>query len=259
MMEKDPILISAGRFTSRGKWIHPRRCLDSSELIVMIEGMAVLEEGGRTYRLSPGTALVLEEGLEHAGVEYSTERVSFYWLHMKEFSTAQVPGLQKQTVLKDAYALFLLFRLLLHYNNSEVPSAVSQHLLQVLLAELRLQGQQENEGQNTLVARICEWIRINSDQPLTVSEIALQFGYNEDYLSRLFKKHYGKGLKAVVDEMKLLQIKRLLMDSDLTLAEIANALAFEDYKLFLKFFKYHEGITPTEFRNHYGEIHTNNR
>ena len=54
-------------------------------------------------------------------------------------------------------------------------------------------------------------------------------------------------------------IKRLLLETEHTLAEVADMSGFTDYKLFLKFFRYHEGMTPTEFRKVYYSQHTNNR
>ena len=259
MKTKDPILLSAGKFTSRGNWSHPCRCIDSSELIVVVDGNFTMREGEQTYCLSRDSVLLLEEGLEHSGVGSTNEPISFYWIHFRGLSGNLKGELKKHTVLKNSYAVYLLCRQLLFYSNGSYPPGVATHLLQVLLAEIGAQGREDGISPEALVVRIREWIRINVDRPLTVSQIALNFGYNEDYLSRLFKKNYGKSLKNVIDEMKTEQIKLLLLESNLTLYEISKRMNFEDYKLFLKFFKYHEGITPTEYRNLYCDIHTNNR
>ena len=66
-------------------------------------------------------------------------------------------------------------------------------------------------------------------------------------------------LKSIIDEKRLHEIKRMLLESEWTLMQIADRVGMQDYKLFLKFFKYHEGITPTEFRRLYQAMHTNNR
>ena len=52
--------VSAGRFTSRGEWIHPSRCINSNEIIVMCEGEVALEEEDVRYTLRPGDVLLLE-------------------------------------------------------------------------------------------------------------------------------------------------------------------------------------------------------
>ena len=54
-------------------------------------------------------------------------------------------------------------------------------------------------------------------------------------------------------------LKFLLTEREFTLTEIADRGGFADVKLFLKFFAYHEGITPTRFREVYKNGHTNNR
>ena len=59
--------LSSGEFHSQGSWIHPRRVLDSNEIIVMTEGHAYIDEGGTSYALHAGDALLLEHGKEHGG------------------------------------------------------------------------------------------------------------------------------------------------------------------------------------------------
>ncbi|MBQ2780616.1 MAG: helix-turn-helix domain-containing protein [Clostridia bacterium] len=62
-----------------------------------------------------------------------------------------------------------------------------------------------------------------------------------------------------MDEGKILLIKNLLLNTNATLTEVASTCGFEEYKYFLKFFKYHENMTPTEFCNIYAKTHINNK
>ena len=41
--------------------------------------------------------------------------------------------------------------------------------------------------------------------------------------------------------------------------EIALQCGFDDENKFVKFFKYHEGITPTQFRNRFFHVHMNSK
>ena len=66
------------------------------------------------------------------------------------------------------------------------------------------------------------------------------------------------GLKQYISETKLCRIKTLLLSPDYSLQEIASMTGFSEYKYFLKFFRYHEGSTPTEFRSLYFNTHMNN-
>ncbi|HEY0299583.1 MAG TPA: AraC family transcriptional regulator [Arachidicoccus sp.] len=49
----------------------------------------------------------------------------------------------------------------------------------------------------------------------------------------------------------LLEAKRLLVNGDMTIAEIAANLNFEDNSYFNRFFKKYEGITPNDFRKQF--------
>ena len=132
-------------------------------------------------------------------------------------------------------------------------------LISVLLAELTRQSHKENDNTAPLAIRVREWVRINSDRRLDVGQIADHFGYNPDYLCRLIRANYGCSLKELIAEHKMNDIKKQLLNTDHTLLQIASDLGFADYKQFLKFFRYHQGMTPTEFRSVYYSTHTNNR
>ena len=244
-----------GKFTSRAEWRHPERTIDTYEWIVMTEGDAVIEEDGVSYELHEGSVLLLEPGRVHRGGVVSKNRVSFYWIHFRRDDTLL---LEKCFSLREPYDVYLLCRQLLHYAQKQYPPDACDALLRVLFCELEQQSRSGQEASGALVSRVREWIRINADRALEVGDVAAQFGYHADYLSRVFQKAYGHGLKAEIAACKMRSIKRLLMESDLTLYQIADRVGIPDYKLFLKFFKYHEGMTPTEFRALYPYFHTNN-
>ncbi|MBQ8510024.1 MAG: helix-turn-helix transcriptional regulator [Clostridia bacterium] len=250
--------IYAGKFTSRGQWIHPTRVIDSHEIIIVTEGSFTLMEGGRAYPLDVGSVLFLEPGVEHGGVEVTDEKISFYWLHFNGLDPVGEGLCAKHYILREPYHVSLLCRQLLHYAGEGFEQEVLDSLLHVLLCELSSQSRQDDESEGSLVLRIREWIRINADRPLNAPDVSAHFGYNEDYITRLFKKRYGIGLKSMINELKLNHVKRLLLETDLPLTEIAGQAGFSDYKLFLKFFKYHEGLTPSEFKAAYYSLHTNN-
>jgi len=251
-------LVSAGKFTSRSAWIHPTITTETTEIIVNTDGCWRIREGDAQYTLKPGTVLVLKPGVEHGGMEAVNERISFYWIHIADFP-AETEELSKTFTLREPLHVSLLLGQLLHYREMGFGEDVTDRLLYVLLSELVSQSRADGENESALAWRIREWIRINADQPISAPDVAEKFGYNEDYVSRLLRRYYGGGLKTVISEFKVNQIKYLLLETDHTLAEIADAAGFADYKLFLKFFKYHAGMTPSEFRQVYYAIHTNNR
>jgi len=243
--------ISCGKFVSKDKWIHPDRIIDSHELIFVIRGEVCLNENGTEYILRENELLHLEPGIRHFGFRES-ENTSFYWVHWTNHPTEEMP---KHTHIENPYSLSLLFSQLLHYSvDSRFPES-PHYVTRLILAELYADCNRNEESR--LINRTAEWIRANSSAPIKVTEAAERFGYNVDYLSRLFKKQFGKSLKEYIDHTRMQHIKNQLLNSGTPLKEIASACGFEEYKHFLKYFKYHEKMTPTEFCSTYTKTHIN--
>ena len=247
----------AGHFSSRGEWKHPCRLMSTYEYIFMTEGEAYIEEDGTRYSLRAGDVLLLEPDRQHDGFKPSCKRVSFFWLHF--YGDIDPSALPKIITPECAPRLSVLFRQLLHYSNSKDYSPLAADCVTgLIISELEAEFLRRENPTPTLYEQICEWCRTNSDRKLTVAEVADRFGYNKDYLNRMFVK-YGRGLKEYINDKRRDNIKSKLLSDGYTLKDIAARTGFDDYKDFLKFFRYHEGISPTEYRNLYYKTHTNNR
>ena len=248
----------AGIFSSRGEWTHPRRRMSTYEYIFVTQGKAFIEEDGRQFVLRQGELLRLDPELEHFGFQPSLEPVSFIWMHF--YGQIDPSRLPKHIKPDCAPRLTVLLHQLLHYaNNKNYPKLAADCTVRIILTELCTEFGRLESPTPSLYGRICEWCRTNSDKKLTASEVANHFGYNKDYLNRMFVKFGGKGLKEYINDRRMDGIRSKLLSEGLTLKQIAEASGFEEYKDFLKFFRYHEGITPTEYRNLYYKTHTNNK
>lgn len=69
-----------------------------------------------------------------------------------------------------------------------------------------------------------------------------------NHLNALVSDLLGKPAGEVIRDRILLEAKRLLINADLSIAEIAYQLSFTDNSHFTKFFRKYTGVTPEEFR-----------
>ncbi|RXZ82028.1 AraC family transcriptional regulator [Paenibacillaceae bacterium] len=83
---------------------------------------------------------------------------------------------------------------------------------------------------------------------LSVNLIADELGITQPYLSSFFKKATGQTILEFIAEVRLWEAKRLLADTDCTVAHVAQAVGYSNDIGFIRFFKKHEGITPGQFR-----------
>ena len=98
------------------------------------------------------------------------------------------------------------------------------------------------------ISEITGFIDAHITEKLTLSDIAAACFYNPSYFSRRFKAYYGKNLTAYIREKRLREAGRLLKESDLSVAEIANAVGICDKAQFYRFFRAEYACTPDEFR-----------
>ena len=89
--------------------------------------------------------------------------------------------------------------------------------------------------------------------------MARRFGFNEDYLTRLFKRHLGVGFVRYVNAERLARARNLLVQTWFGIKEIAWQCGFPDEKYFMRLFRETEGMTPTAYRNAYHRTHLNNQ
>ena len=161
---------------------------------------------------------------------------------------------------QEFYEVRQLMKRLLHIANTPgfSPNAADALTL-VIFEELAQRARAEAPANRVSINQIAEYIRINCHKNLTVSAIAAHFSYNPDYVGKLFRKHFGVGLKEYIAQQKLKMAKDLLLTTDLSVKQIASELGYGHENLFIKFFLYHEKISPTAFRNQYYNTHMNNR
>lgn len=81
-----------------------------------------------------------------------------------------------------------------------------------------------------------------------VNYYAKEILITEKRLNQATTKVLGKSSKEIIDDRILLEAKRILAHTTESVKEIAYALGFEEPTNFIKYFKKHATLTPTEFR-----------
>lgn len=71
-----------------------------------------------------------------------------------------------------------------------------------------------------------------------------------NHLNAVCKEIMGLSAGELIRARVILEAKRLLVNLNLSIADIAEVLKFGDPSYFIKFFKKHVGVTPDKFRKH---------
>jgi AraC family transcriptional regulator, transcriptional activator of pobA len=147
-----------------------------------------------------------------------------------------------------------LSNLLAEYSNEHSYSAysLSAHLLLFfieVMKHLEYKGPASKQSSsNTLYHNFRRLVDNNITSSHSVAQYASQLNVTAGHLNDTVKKESGKNASDIIHSRLLLEAKRLLYHSQLSVKEIAAMLNYDDPAYFTRFFKTHEKITPGEFR-----------
>jgi len=96
------------------------------------------------------------------------------------------------------------------------------------------------------------FIMENYTRKISLREIAAVAGLSAPYFSTIFKEEMGENLSKYLNRLRVEKASRLLLDTEMSLGEIAACCCFEDQSWFSKIFKAYTGISPGKYRNQGG-------
>jgi AraC-like DNA-binding protein len=264
---------NAGLFISRGTAVHPTRTIDSHELIFVKQGELDLWEGDQAFHLGAGDTLHLWPGRRHGGTNPMPLGLRFYWIHfeIEEPNTrdkggsgsdlAQILRVPQVAHVCQPERLERLFRTFLDDQETGMLHPYSANLLTMLMLVEVAQTHEEkpaNVDDLSVVATSAHtYIRLNFDRPITTSRVAEHLGYNADYLGRIYRQVYGCTLTEAIQRRRIREGCKYLLDTSMTIEQIACKCGFTDPDYFRRVFKRYMQISPGEYRDEYAHVHVN--
>jgi YesN/AraC family two-component response regulator len=230
------------------------------------------------YTLKDNQYLILLAGHRHRGFKKCETPVSYYWCHFKmkedDYRIINKPELSQvfsasaenhfsQFYVLPEYGDLLdngravqIFRQLLdiargdHYSDQLPNYALSLLAMEISHEYIKQNYSSSNNKEiNPKMEKVIEWIRVNYSLHLSLERIAKNFRYNRAYLTVAFSKYTGIPLMKYITQVRIEAAKKMLLQSQDSVKEIAWKIGYNDEKLFMKHFKRLEDSTPTTFRN----------
>ena len=83
-----------------------------------------------------------------------------------------------------------------------------------------------------------------------MTEVADAIGISYVYLNKIFKAHHGKEEKLIdyLNRTRIQKAAELLLQTEETLAVIAQKVGYNNDQSFSRFFKKYKGMTPGEWK-----------
>lgn len=243
-------LMSAGYHLALPGYQVTRRGLDSMLVAYTISGRGTLLFRGKKYEILPDSVFVIDcDEFQYYATE--ADHWEFYWAHFHGGESRQIvrsilagggPVYQPVHLMELFDKLFILADNPCKKSDILLSAQLSQLLTQLLL----LAGEYHKTPE--AVEQAVLFIEQHSTEEIGLAEIAQAANLSKYHLSRLFKSKIGISPYEYLLNDRLNQAKKLLVTTDLPVAEIAFQCGFANQSGFMRLFKKAQSCTPLQYR-----------
>lgn len=137
---------------------------------------------------------------------------------------------KKNSIVDDLYILEIFLHILNHHTKSNPkPAFKSNHEMYLEFA--------------------VNYIESNISEPITINELAGLIGISQTYLYTIFNNRFNISPKQYILSAKLSRAKKMLVDTNMSITEIASSVGYDDSLAFSKVFSSKEKMSPQKYRN----------
>ena len=99
-----------------------------------------------------------------------------------------------------------------------------------------------------IITRTLQYIKEHFDEPLSIKVLSDAIKVNASYLGYLFKKETGMYFSHYLNQIRIQASERLILETDLTIQEIAAKVGYSDVSYFIQIFNKARGMSPAKYR-----------
>ena len=138
-------------------------------------------------------------------------------------------------------------------------SMLTIYVYELILFVLRCQENSDaaypaSEIGDDVISEAAKFISGNFTKDFSLSQLAVKYNMSPSYFSRKFKLCTGFGYKEYLITVRIIEACRLLLNTDMSITQIAENCGFDDSNYFGDCFKKIKGMSPREYRKANGVV-----
>jgi AraC family transcriptional activator of pobA len=272
--KNDGILVSRfGHYAKQHQHLHHAHRHSFYHFVFFTKGIGKQQIDFKTFDVKPNLIYFMIPGQVHSWnfesepdgylINFSTSYFSALLLnqeYLDKFSFFSGKPEQQVLVLNEntSHSITAIFENILKEGESAQPT--NDDLVKVLLMQLFIEVARTtnntsnaaiNPYNHTILRNFQHLIEENYTKLRLPKQYAELLYITPNHLNALCNDFLGTSAGKLIRDRIILEAKRLLINVDLRVVEIAEKLNFEDQSYFVKFFKKYEGTTPDKFRKQY--------
>lgn len=120
---------------------------------------------------------------------------------------------------------------------------------QLDLIKKKIQQNNDYYGNDTVIRQLLEYIQQHYQEDISLDDLASHVGLHPNYVSSLFKKNAGQSYLAYLHKERLNAAKKLLLNTDYTMEQIADEVGYSSPSQLARIFRKYESLSPSDYRN----------
>jgi AraC-like DNA-binding protein len=245
---------------ARYRTVAEGRILPDFNMIYVTEGEGIFISGGVTYRVKPGSIMLILPGLKHAYAPLPETGWREYWVGFRGgyFSTLLDKGCFSparvffETGLRDS--IVSIFNQIFDEVGNRRPlyQLKTCALIMSLIAEvLTRECRKDQSGHyEEIVAKAKYLMESNACGEIDLPSISERLGISTSRLNEIFKNHTSMTPYQYYIHIKIHKAEILLEQGALPVKEVAYQMGFEDQYYFSRLFKSKTGVSPSDWRQY---------
>ncbi len=263
--------ISIDFITDRGEY-HSAHWQHDLEMIYLLNGSALLSIDGESQTLVQGEFVVIDsnriyelsckdsfmeirirvnrEYLEmNAGHLAGGQGAYRYSCRRDELNEEKLgPYLKMCELFKSLTPLYITEPTGYRLMSESIILEILFHLVRHFAVPVREDENDERWKDQDRIHKILDYIEAHYAEPLSLTDVAGEFGLSREYFSRLFHKRIGIPFSQHLIRTRIAHFHNELVSTDKPVMELLDSCGITNYRQFSKLFKETYGCSPRELR-----------
>ena len=232
-------------------------------LFLLIKSDALLTISGREYVVKPGTVCFISPSTP-CSYRAKYDEYTDDWFYFEGMDAEEIDRLKSMKISIDkpiyignfAAVSGLIYTITVEFYSANIYHSENVELYTRILFNMIsrsiIEGTFSDRGlsivQKENLNYIRTWIYHNPKDVPAVAILARSFGMSVSSLGHLYTKLFGISVKQDIINSRMSCAKRLLLSTNLSVAEVGEKCGYKSSYGFMRQFKQYVGVTPTEYR-----------
>lgn len=249
-----------------GHYVHRETGVAEWILIFCTQGRGKVIFADQTWSVTRGTMVLLPPGKAHTYYADDNQPWDIFLVHfsgnkiidyLPQEAANESIVVQTRTDREDMAMLMSQFWEMIRTLSGGFSYAAVFYAAQILSATLAYLNFHSPQAQtspigNEHVTQAIQYVYDHLDSKISLHLLAAQVNVSPSYLNRVFRANVGSSVNQFISKIKVQQAEHYLIDSTLSIQQIARRLGFSDPYYFSRLFKHNVSISPRAYRNQHG-------